>query len=487
MRQKKSFEKKGLTKKSENIAKWYSDVVLRADLADYSEVKGSMIIKPNGYALWEKVQTVLDQKFKQSDVKNCYFPLLIPNHLLKKEKKHLEGFSPELAVVTYAGGEKLSEPYVLRPTSETIMYKTFADWIHSYRDLPLKINQWCNVIRWEKRTYPFLRTTEFLWQEGHTVHQTEQEAIKMALEALGWYEDFYKDYFAISPYVGIKSEQEKFAGAKTTYSVELVIPNGKALQAATSHNLGDNFSKVFDISFLDNKEKKRHPFQTSWGLSTRSIGGLVLVHGDDSGLILPPKVAEPQVVILAIADKEKVQSEKTKKYAQEVCGKLKKNGLRVKLDTDLKYSLGYRINEWEIKGVPLRIEIGQKELKGKKIKFVRRDTFSQSLVSVKDLIIKTKNLLDQIQKDLFAKSEKIKRDLTVEVDTYQEFKKISQARKVFIRAFWCEDKRCEEKIKQETKFSTRVLEMNKVKENLKGKCIHCGKSAKRRWLFAQGY
>jgi len=309
----------------------------------------------------------------------------------------------------------------------------------------------------------------------------------MALEALKWYEDFYKEYFAVSPYLGVKSEQEKFAGAKTTYSVELVIPNGKALQAATSHNLSDNFSKVFDISFLDNKEKKCHPFQTSWGLSTRSIGGLVLIHGDDSGLILPPKVADPQVIILVISDKEKNQSEKIKKYAQEIYEKLIKNGVRVKLDIDIKYSLGYRINEWEIKGVPLRIEVGQKEFSDKKIKFVRRDTFSHSLVSIKDLNIKTKNLLDQIQKNLFAKSEKIKRDLTVEVNTYQEFKKISQAQKIFIRAFWCENKECEEKIKQETKFSTRVLEMNRIKENLNGKCIYCGEIAKHKWLFAQSY
>ena len=487
MSQKNNFAKKGLTKKSENIAKWYNDIVLRADLADYSEVKGSMIIKPNGYALWEKVHTVLDQKFKENDIKNCYFPLLIPEHLLKKEKKHLAGFSPQLAVVTHAGGEKLAEPYVLRPTSETIMYKTFADWIHSYRDLPLKINQWCNVIRWEKRTYPFLRTTEFLWQEGHTVHQTEKEAIEMTLKALKWYEDFYKDYFAISPYVGVKSEQEKFAGAKTTYSIELVIPNGKALQAATSHNLSDNFSKVFNISFLDNKEKKCYPFQTSWGLSTRSIGGLVLVHGDDYGLILPPKVADPQVVILAIADKEKIQLEKIKKYAQGVYEKLNKNGLKVKLDIDFNHSLGYRINEWEIRGVPLRIEIGQKELKDKKIKYVRRDTFLQSLVFEKDLIIKTKIFLNQIQKDLLAKSEKIKKDLTVEVNSYQEFKKISQTQKVFIRALWCENKECEEKIKKETKFSTRVLEISKIKENLKGRCIYCGKQAKHKWLFAQSY
>lgn len=487
MDEKKGFRKKGLAKKSENIAEWYNNVVVLADLADYSEVRGSMIIKANGYALWEKVQTALDQKFKQDGIRNYYFPLLIPYHLLKKEKEHLEGFSPELAVVTHAGGEKLSEPYVLRPTSETIMYKTFSEWIHSYRDLPLKINQWCNVIRWEKRTYPFLRTTEFLWQEGHTVHQTEKEAIEMALKALKWYENFYKEYFAISPYIGIKSEQEKFAGAKTTYSVELVIPNGKSLQAATSHNLGDNFSKAFNISFLNNKEKKCHPWQTSWGLSTRSIGGLVLIHGDDSGLVLPPKVADPQVVILVVPDKQKHDLKKIQKYAEEVYKELIKQGLRVTLDDDFNYSLGYRINDWEIRGVPLRLEIGQKEIKNKQITFVRRDNFEKGLIAVNNLNKDIKKLIDKIQNDLLTKSEKMKKDMTVEVDNYGEFKEITRKKKAFIRAFWCENKECEEKIKQETKLTTRILEMEKAEKDLKGKCIYCSQPAKHKWLFAQSY
>src|SRR6056297_564929 len=263
------IKKKDLTKKSENIAKWYNEVISRAKLVDQSEVKGSMVMMANGYEIWEKIKENLDQWFKNYGVRNYYFPMLIPHYLLEKEKDHLEGFSPELAVVGYAGGKKLKEPYVLRPTSETIMYKTFSDWIESYRDLPFLVNQWCNIVRWEKRTYPFLRTSEFLWQEGHTVHKTKDEAKEMVLKALDWYKKIYKDYLAISPYIGIKSESEKFAGAEKTYSVELVIPNGKALQAATSHNLGDNFSKVFDISFLDENGEKSHPFQTSWGLSTR--------------------------------------------------------------------------------------------------------------------------------------------------------------------------------------------------------------------------
>ncbi|MDD4996333.1 MAG: proline--tRNA ligase [Patescibacteria group bacterium] len=486
MKQEKGFRKKGLTKKSENMADWYNNVVVLADLADYSEVKGSMIIKANGYALWEKVQATLDQKFKEDDIKNYYFPLMIPYYLLKKEKEHLEGFSPELAVVTHAGGEKLSEPYVLRPTSETIMYKTFADWIHSYRDLPLKINQWCNIIRWEKRTYPFLRTTEFLWQEGHTVHQTEAEAVSMALKALKWYEDFYKEHFAISPYIGIKSDQEKFAGAKTTYSIELVIPNGKALQAATSHNLGDNFSKVFNITFLDNRGEKCHPWQTSWGLSTRSIGGLVLIHGDDSGLILPPKVADPQLVILVIPSKQEGKFDKTEKYSQKIYEKLVAKGLRVKIDREFKYSLGYRINEWEIKGVPLRLEIGNEEVSQKKIRFVRRDNFEQGLISINNLK-EIDDLLVKIQKDMLSKSDKIKRDMTKEVNEYKEFKEMVRGQKMFLRAFWCGRKECEEKIKQETKLSTRVLELKEINKQQKGKCIYCGQQAKHRWLFAQSY
>ncbi len=486
MNEKKFFAKKNLTKKTENISQWYNEIVYLAEFAGKTEVKGCMVIRENGYALWEKVQKILDQKFKQDGVKNYYFPLLIPYHLLEKEKEHLKGFSPELAVVTHAGGEKLSESYVLRPTSETIMYKTFVDWIHSYRDLPLKINQWCNVIRWEKRTYPFLRTTEFLWQEGHTVHETENEAVEMALKALKWYQDFYQDYFAISPYLGIKSEQEKFAGAKTTYSVELVIPNGKSLQAATSHNLSDNFSKVFEITFLNNQKEKCYPYQTSWGLSTRSIGGLILIHGDDSGLIVPPKVADPQIIILIAPIKEENKKELILKYANKIKEDLIQNGFRVVLDIDLKSSLGYRINEWEIKGVPLRIEIGEREFEENKVKFARRDNFEKGFFKTEDLISATDDLLNKVQNNLLEKSIKIKNDLTIEVNDYQEFKKQSREKK-FIRAFWCENKECEEKIKNETKLSTRVLEIERLEEKCQGKCVCCGKPAFRKWLFAQSY
>ncbi len=476
------FEKKGLTKKSENSSEWYHDVVLRAGLADYSEVKGSMIIKPYGYAIWENVQVTLDRWFKEDGVQNAYFPLLIPMSYLQKEKDHLEGFSPELAVVTHAGGEELAEPYVIRPTSETIMYKTFSDWIQSYRDLPLKINQWANVMRWEKRTYPFLRTSEFLWQEGHTVHQTEAEAIEMTLKALEWYKKFYEEQFGIAVYAGIKSESEKFAGAKTTYSIEMVIPDGKALQAATSHNLSDNFAKVFEIEFLNEAGDKEHPYQTSWGLSTRSIGGLILSHGDDSGLIVPPRVAPHQVVILAVG-----KDETAKDHVVKLGHQLKQSGLRVAVDVDANHSLGFRINEWELKGVPIRLEIGGKEIEKGVATFIRRDTFEKGTIELNKLEYELPKLLETIQNDLLEKSKKNRDALTVDVDTLEALKDIIENKRSFVRAPWCENAECEAKIKEETKATTRVLEMERIHESLDGTCVGCGGPAKRRWLFAQSY
>jgi prolyl-tRNA synthetase len=483
----KSFSKKGLTKKSENISEWYQDVVIKAGLADYSEVKGSIIIKPNGYAIWEKVQTVLDSWFKEGGVRNVYFPMLIPYSLLKKEKDHMEGFSPELAIVETAGGEKLSEPLVVRPTSETIMYKSFADWIQSYRDLPFKINQWCNVVRWEKRTYPFLRTSEFLWQEGHTVHATFNDAEAMTKQALSWYKSFYEDYFAISVYAGLKSKGETFAGADHTYSIELVIPDGKALQAATSHHLGDNFSKVFGIEYLDENSGKINPFQTSWGLSTRSIGGLILIHGDDSGLVLPPLVAPFQAVVVPVNNKDEALQAESLKAAQKVADGLKRVGVRVILDDDFKNSLGFRINKWELEGVPLRLEIGSRELEEKSLQAVRRDNFTKSKITLKEAVHQVPDLLLEIQKSLFHKSEESKNALTLETDNFADFKKLLSEKKTFVRVPWCEERECEKAIKEATKTTPRVLEMELMDEKIAGKCFHCGKPASRRWLFAQSY
>jgi prolyl-tRNA synthetase len=483
----KTFEKKGLTKKTENISDWYHDVVLRAELAEYSDVKGCMIIRPNGYAIWEKAQAVLDSWFKEGGVQNVYFPLFIPMSLFEKEKEHVEGFSPELAVVTHAGGEKLAEPLAIRPTSETVITQKFADWIQSHRDLPMKLNQWCNVVRWEKRTYPFMRTSEFLWQEGHTAHADKEDAMKMTLEALNWYKKFYEEYFGISTYVGLKSENEKFAGAESTYAVELVMPDGKALQAATSHYLGTNFGQAFGVEYLDDKGEKQLVHQTSWGFSTRSIGGLILTHGDDSGMVLPPNVAMTQVVILPVSNKDASVAEKILETAGKIKDQLVKKGIKAVVDNDAKSTLGFRINNWELKGVPLRLEIGAKELEQNSAQFVRRDNFQKGQVKLAGIEQEVAHLLEQIQKDLFKKSDDLKKSLTLEANELDEFKRILSENKVFIRVPWCEDTECEKRIKADTKATPRVLELDRINENENLKCFACGQKAHRHWLFAQSY
>lgn len=481
------FKKKGLTPKTENISEWYNDIVVLGDLADYSDVKGSMIIKPNGYAIWEKVQGYLDAKFKEGDIQNVYFPLFIPMSLLEKEKDHLEGFSPELAVVTHAGGEELSEAYAVRPTSETIMYATFAKWIKSYRDLPLLVNQWCNVVRWEKRTHPFLRTSEFLWQEGHTVHQTAEEAESQTLKALEWYRSFFEEVFAISAYVGVKSESEKFAGADRTYTIELVMPDGKALQSATSHNLGQNFSKVFDIEFLDTENKKQNPWQTSWGLSTRSIGGLILVHGDNAGLVIPPRAAPVQVVVLTLPDKDETKQQQIVDYAKTVVETLKTAGLRAKLDADNNQTFGNRANKWELQGVPVRLEIGLKEIEKAEVTWARRDTFEKASMQLSNIATEIPKVLEYIQGELLKKSEETKKSLTKETDNFEDYKNILEGDRALTMVFWCEEAECEAKVKAETKSVSRCLPLEN--ENIKedAKCFHCGKPASRKWLFGMSY
>jgi prolyl-tRNA synthetase len=478
------FEKKELKKKSENLSDWYTDVILKAELADYAPVKGTMVIRPYGYALWEKVTEILNTMMRTKGVENAYFPLFIPHSLLDKEKEHVKGFSPELAVVTIGGGEKLKDPLVVRPTSETIMYAMYAKWVHSWRDLPILINQWNNVVRWEKRTYLFLRTTEFLWQEGHTAHETEKEDMDMVLSALDWYRQVYEDYFAIPVYFGLKSEAEKFAGGKATYAIEALMPDGKALQAATSHNLGQNFSRVFDIKYQNRTGAMDYVWQTSWGFSTRSLGALFLVHGDDSGIILPPKIAPVQLVIMPIHKKgmdEKVLSAR----AGELKESLGNAGIRVKVDARDEPSLGRRFNEWEVKGVPLRLELGHKELESDTVVLVRRDTGEKVTVNRKEILTTAQTLLEQVQVSLFKRAKKFRDDNTRDAGDFDEFKKIMDSSRGFIRAFWCEDAVCEAKIKEETKASTRCLPMDAKKE--KGACIYCGKPARNRWLFAQSY
>lgn len=478
------FEKKELKKKSVNLSDWYTNVILKAEIADYAPVKGCMVIRPYGYAIWEKVQEIFNGMMKTAGVQNAYFPLFIPHSLLEKEKEHVKGFSPEFAIVTVGGGEKLKDPLVVRPTSETIMYAMYAKWIHSWRDLPVLINQWNNVVRWEKRTYLFLRTTEFLWQEGHTAHETEPEAVDMATKALRWYQEIYEEYFAMPVILGTKSAAEKFAGAKTTYTVEALMPDGKALQGATSHNLGQNFAKPFEIKFQNRDGKEDFVWQTSWGLSTRSLGGLFLTHGDDNGLILPPKIAPTQAVVMPIY---KTNEERTSiaTYCQDLKEALTNGGVRVVIDNRDEPSVGRRFNEWEIKGVPLRFEIGGNELKGKTVTIARRDTGEKITVDRAHALEETQKLLDTIQKSLFAKAKKFLENNTHDAQTYEEFKKIMSTSRGFIRAFWCEDASCETEIKNETKASTRCLPLNAKAE--KGTCVHCDKPAARRWIFAQAY
>lgn len=473
------YEKKDLTKKSENISDWYNDVVLRAELADYGPVRGTMIIRPYGYALWEGVTKHLDEKFKSDGVENAYFPMFIPLSFLQKEKEHVEGFSPQFAVVTHAGGEELAEPIVVRPTSETIMYDAYSKWINSHRDLPLKINQWNSVVRWEKRTYLFMRTSEFLWQEGHTAHATNKDADTMARIALEWYRSFYVDYFAIPGLVGIKSEAEKFAGAQRTYTVELLMPDGRALQGGTSHNLGDNFAKPFKITFQDEKGKNQFVHQTSWGLSARSIGALILVHGDDNGLVLPPAAAPTQIVLIPIPNKSKVD---VLRYAYEVQAEL--SSFRVRVD-DSDNTPGYKFNEWELKGVPVRLEIGGQETQSDTVTVVRRDTGEKLSLSREGLREDLERILGEIQANLYGRAQRFMEENTHEVQTYDEFKEIMASKKGFIWAFWDENPSCEQKIKEETKATTRLLPLDAEQEE--GKCIYCGKRAVHRWLFAQAY
>lgn len=483
------FEKKEITKKSKNFSRWYTDVILKAELADYSPVKGCMVIRPYGYALWENIQAGLDGMIKEAGVENAYFPLFIPHSFLEKEEEHVKGFSPQLAVVTHGGGKKLAEPLVVRPTSETVMYSMFAKWIESWRDLPLRINQWCNVVRWEKRTYLFLRTMEFLWQEGHTAHATEEGAKKEALDRLKMYQEFVEKYLAIPVMVGQKSEAEKFPGAKTTYTFEALMPDGKVLQGGTSHELGQNFAKPFKIQFQDKDGKVQYIWQTSWGMTTRTIGALVMVHGDDNGLVLPPKVAPVKVVIIPVFGKnskdvlafaKKVQNEIEKKRDSEFNG-------RVEIWDSPQQTFGWKANEAEIRGIPLAIPVGTKEVKDNKVIISRRDGNGKKneTVSLSGVGEKVENMLKKMQRDLLQKAEKFLRENTHQAKDYSEFKKIIKSKRGFIWAFWCEDPKCEAKIKEETKATSRLLPLGAKKE--KGKCIHCGKTAKHRWLFAQAY
>ncbi len=472
-----SFSKKELKKKSDNLSDWYTDVILKAQLADYAPVKGCMVIRPYGFALWEGIQHFMDPLMKQHKVENAYFPLFIPEKFINREKEHVAGFAPHMAVVTIAGGEELKERLVVRPTSETIMYEMYKEWTHSYRDLPILINQWNNVVRWEKRTYLFLRTSEFLWQEGHCAHATHEESLAIVNWALELYVKTYQELMALYGIAGTKSESEKFAGADQTFTYEMLMPDGKALQGATSHDLGQNFAKAFEWFVQDEKGQKLYPWQNSWGFSTRSIGGLIMAHGDDQGLIMPPNIAPTQVILIPIPG----SSQATQKYAVEQKKKLESLGVRVKCDDREGESAGFKFNKWEIRGVPVRLEIGDREAKKGIVTAVQRNRLQRTEIKTDEVPA----ILKDIQDDLLSLHKKFTEDNTHVVDSYEEFKKIMEGSRGFISAFWCENKECEEKIKTETKASTRCLPLNTKEE--KGSCIYCGKSAVHRWLFAQAY
>ena len=460
---------KNLTPMSEDFNQWYTDIIKEAELADYSPVKGSMVIRPYGYAIWENIQKYLDKRFKDTGHKNAYFPLFIPKSFIQKEAEHVEGFSPELATVTHAGGKKLEEPLIVRPTSETIINHMFAKWISSHRDLPVLINQWANVVRWEMRTRLFLRTSEFLWQEGHTAHASKEEATNEALQMLDIYEEFVEEMAAVAVIKGLKSDMEKFAGAEKTYSVEAMMLDKKALQAGTSHELGQNFAKAFDIEFSDENNKLQNPYQTSWGVSTRLIGMIIMAHGDDKGLKLPPNLAPIQIVIVPIIPNEgnpKIINDKVK----EVYELLK--DYRVEIDDRTEVSPGYKFNEWELKGVPLRIEVGQNEVKGNKVVISRRD-IDKSKVDILFENIKEEvdKILVDIQSNLFKKSKDHLEENTTHVDTFDGLIDTLNKKSGFVSCYWDENKEDELKVKEATSATIRCypLSNNEKKQSINQK------------------
>jgi prolyl-tRNA synthetase len=479
-----NFAKKDLKKKSDNVSDWYNDVVLKAELADYGPVKGTMVIRPYGYAIWELVQEAFNKLIKAGGVENAYFPLFIPMSFLEKEKTHVAGFSPELAIVTIGGGEKLAEPLAVRPTSETIMYAMYAKWVQSWRDLPVLLNQWCNVVRWEKRTYLFLRTTEFLWQEGHTAHADHDEALAMVHSAHEWYRVILEEYLAIPVMMGMKSHNEQFAGALASYTLEALMPDGKALQSATSHDLGQNFAKAFNIEFQDKTGGKSFVWQTSWGLSTRCLGGLFLVHGDDHGLVLPPRIAPVQVVIVPIV-KTGINEAALTAYVQDLETQLTAIGIRVKVDRRDGISPGRKFNDYEVKGVPVRLEIGGRETEEKSVTAAYRYSGEKKTMSSAEFVNGITDSLVQIQQAMFEKQKAFMTEHTFDAATYDELKAIMTGGKGFIRAHWCEDSLCEKQIKTDTKATTRCLPLD-AKEEV-GVCVHCGKPSHRKWIFGQSY
>ena len=472
-----------ITPRSQDFSRWYLDVVRRAELADYSPVKGFMVIRPYGYAIWELIQAALDREIKRTGHVNAYFPLLIPNSLLTKEAEHVQGFAPQVAYVTHGGGEELEEKLVVRPTSEAIIGVMYAKWIQSWRDLPMLLNQWANVVRWEKVTRPFLRTTEFLWQEGHTAHETAEEAEAETLKMLDVYASLCASLMAMPVVKGIKSESEKFAGALRTYSIEAMMGDGRALQAGTSHNLGQNFAKAFDITFQARDKSVQHVWGTSWGVTTRLVGAIIMTHGDDSGLVLPPAVAPYQVVIVPIGRDNWRETVLPK--AQAIQQQLVDAGIRVTLD-ERDERPGWKFSEWEMRGVPLRLEIGPKDIEKGQVLLARRDTREKLGVPMDGLPGKVRELLDEIQRGLLERAIKFREEHTFHADDYATFKTTMEGRPGFVIAPWCGDAACEAQIKTETQATIRNMPLDRKAPEGKG-CVRCDKPAVAEAWFAKAY
>jgi len=490
---------KNLTKRAVDYSKWYNELVVKADLAENSAVRGCMVIKPYGYAIWEKMQAQLDKMFKETGHQNAYFPLFVPKSMFEAEEKNAEGFAKECAIVTHYRlksdennkgkltvdpNAKLEEELIVRPTSEAIIWNTYKGWVQSHRDLPLLINQWANVVRWEMRTRLFLRTAEFLWQEGHTAHATKQEAIEETKTMLNVYADFVENFMAIPVIKGVKTENERFAGAIETYCIEALMQDGKALQAGTSHFLGQNFAKAFDVKFTNNEGKLEHVWGTSWGVSTRLMGALIMTHSDDNGLVLPPNLAPIQVVIVPIFRSEE-ELQNISKKANSLANDLKKIGISVKFDDRTNQKPGFKFNEYELKGVPLRFAIGPKDLENKTFEVARRDTLTKEIVNEDAVIDYIKKLLDEIQKNLFEKAIAYRNSHTTEVNSFDEFKEVLEKKGGFIVAHWDGTPETEEKIKDHTKATIRCIPLEQKQEN--GLCVYSGKPSKGRVLFAKAY
>lgn len=468
-----------ITSMEEDFAQWYTDVVKKAELIAYSSVKGCMIIKPAGYAIWENIQKSLDAKFKETGVENLYMPMFIPESLLQKEKDHVEGFAPEVAWVTYGGLNPLQERLCVRPTSETLFCDFYANEIQSYRDLPKVYNQWCSVVRWEKETRPFLRSREFLWQEGHTAHATAEEAIERTEQMLNLYADFLENELAIPVIRGRKTDKEKFAGAEATYTIESLMHDGKALQSGTSHNFGDGFAKAFGIQYTDKENKLQHVYQTSWGMTTRVIGAIIMVHGDNSGLVLPPKIAPIQVAIIPIQQNKDGVLDK----AYELKSVLEK-GFKVKVD-DTDKSPGWKFSEQEMRGIPVRIELGPKDIEANQCVVVRRDTREKIVVSLDEVAEKITEILDTMQKEMFERAKAHRDSHTYEAKNYEEFKDTIANKPGFVKAMWCGDVECENKIKEETTATSRCIPFKQ--EHIADTCVCCGKPAKNMVYWGKAY